>query len=137
MLTAGYPLMVWWTVAVYPCPYCLFGTEGGCVGVGWATEAKPIARDRPSVHVQEELLRLGTSYWLPPHGHDLGQQWAVCPVWLLLLAAGVPTALAWRAERRRVRRERVGKCQACGYDLAGLAESAGCPECGRARSAPD
>jgi hypothetical protein len=31
---------------------------------------------------------------------------------------------------RRVRRGK-GRCPACGYDRAGLAEGAGCPECGR------
>lgn len=29
----------------------------------------------------------------------------------------------------------IGRCQACAYDLAGLAERATCPECGRAEAA--
>ncbi|MCC6322221.1 MAG: hypothetical protein IT438_12380 [Phycisphaerales bacterium] len=54
------------------------------------------------------------------------------PLWFPLLLAAAPTALAWRSELRRRRRERGGKCAKCGYDLAGLARGGGaaCPECG-------
>jgi hypothetical protein len=36
-----------------------------------------------------------------------------------------PDVRAWRARRRE------GKCPACGYDRAGLAAGANCPECGK------
>jgi hypothetical protein len=48
------------------------------------------------------------------------------PLWLLLLATGVPTALLFWRDRRRIP---PGHCQTCGYDLTGNV-SGRCPECG-------
>lgn len=49
------------------------------------------------------------------------------PLWLLIALLAGPTLLLWQRERRR---PRPGHCP-CGYDLAGLALEAVCPECGR------
>src|SRR5690606_3119238 len=46
--------------------------------------------------------------------------------WYLLLR-GIPALRRWRRRRR-------GRCEACGYDLAGVPGGV-CPECGGARSA--
>jgi hypothetical protein len=54
----------------------------------------------------------------------------VVPLWIPFALAAVPTALLWRAQLRRRRRARVGLCPACGYDRAGIAPDAACPECG-------
>lgn len=58
------------------------------------------------------------------------------PVWWGLLGnAAIYAAACWTAvggvrwSWRRLRYKR-GACVACGYDLAGLPEGAGCPECG-------
>jgi len=48
---------------------------------------------------------------------------------LLLAAVQLPLAL-----RRRARRKR-GRCLSCGYDRAGVAAEAACPECGKLRAA--
>ncbi len=57
------------------------------------------------------------------------------PIWSPMLIVLACTCLAWRADVRAMRRARVGLCAACGYDLAGTAADAVCPECGKARSA--
>lgn len=45
---------------------------------------------------------------------------------LTLLLAMLTTALWWRDRRGFAR----GRCAECGYDLAGIASDAVCPECG-------
>ena len=47
------------------------------------------------------------------------------PTWIPLLAAMIPTALAWR----RLRRPLPGHCRNCGYDLTGNVTGK-CSECG-------
>ena len=47
------------------------------------------------------------------------------PTWMFLLAALIPTVLAWR----RLRRPLPGHCQKCGYDLTGNVTGK-CSECG-------
>lgn len=54
------------------------------------------------------------------------------PYWCI---AAPFAAVAFMSERRRrawLAQERLGKCVKCGYDRAGLAPSALCPECGQA-----
>ncbi len=52
------------------------------------------------------------------------------PLWWPLVAAVGATAQAWRPDIRTWRRARRGECLVCGYDLAGAAGGAACPECG-------
>lgn len=48
------------------------------------------------------------------------------PLWVILVAVGIPTMVVWRWPRQRVR----GTCPTCGYNLTGNV-SGQCPECGR------
>ena len=52
------------------------------------------------------------------------------PLWFPALLSLLATAAAWRADAKYLRRVREGACPACGYDRAGLAAGAVCPECG-------
>ena len=52
------------------------------------------------------------------------------PVWIPLACCAVGGAVVWW---RQARRQRRGTCEVCGYDLAGLAPGAVCPECGGER----
>jgi len=47
------------------------------------------------------------------------------PVWLLVVAAGFPTAVLWWRDRR----PKAGRCEVCRYDLTGNVSGV-CPECG-------
>jgi len=53
------------------------------------------------------------------------------PLWFPTLLSLLATAAAWRADAKYLRRSRVGLCAGCGYDRAGLAAGAVCPECGK------
>lgn len=50
------------------------------------------------------------------------------PIWMLLAALALPTALLWHTDRRRPIPS--GQCRKCGYDLTGNV-SGRCPECGK------
>jgi hypothetical protein len=56
-------------------------------------------------------------------GQPSWEFWA--PLWLLGLAVGLPSVLAWVAHRRA---PRTG-CHTCNYDLSGLPPGSPCPEC--------
>jgi hypothetical protein len=57
------------------------------------------------------------------------------PLWSLTAPAAVPPILwlARRGHRRRRRRQRLGLCVACGYDIRATPDR--CPECGRSPAA--
>lgn len=60
--------------------------------------------------------------WAPDHLFHI-----VVPLWFPFLLVGAPTAWLWWRDRGR---GLSGRCRRCGYDLAGLACGADCPECG-------
>lgn len=63
--------------------------------------------------------------------HSGGRDWWVwVPLWMPLAGSMALTGAAWVLGRRAARRARLGWCAACGYDRAGLAAGARCPECG-------
>lgn len=78
----------------------------------------------PAVYV----LRLWTEKWTSTYGSPgrpmtMTARWY--PTWMFLLAAMIPTVLAWRRQREPLR----GHCRKCGYDLTGNVTGR-CPECG-------
>ena len=82
-------------------------------------------------------------FQLPPHWHVYRVYGDIClaygpgisedivlvplPHWLLFLLSSLLPVFWFRSARRR-RRERVGTCKNCGYDLR--ASTSKCPECG-------
>ena len=67
--------------------------------------------------------------WLPKHGPTNLGWFVVLPLWPFVLVSTATTAAAWRMDTLAQRRKRFGGCPACGYDRAGLAADAPCPEC--------
>lgn len=60
-----------------------------------------------------------------PAGASLSGWQQFIPLWVPLLACGLPTAIFWR--RGCVQRDQC----VCGYSRAGLVQDAHCPECGQ------
>jgi hypothetical protein len=75
------------------------------------------------------INRVGPLLWQSDVHGRFGWHIAV-PVWQVLLSVGAVTAAAWRLDVIAAGRLRKGMCRKCGYDLAGIAEGAKCPECG-------
>jgi len=86
---------------------------------GWQIAHEWIARERRPLIWESEVR------WEP--------NWrrAAIPIWQILFWIGAVTVIAWRLDVISERRARRGMCRGCGYDLAGIAKGARCPECGR------
>jgi hypothetical protein len=103
-----------------------FGSSGWFVGVeGGAFE---MGRIRKLAGAGWQSERIGGSPWFEYFKFPAGD-WCLC-VTLWLPAAGFLAASAVAALLHRRGRIVAGRCGGCGYDLAGLAPSAACPECG-------
>jgi hypothetical protein len=53
------------------------------------------------------------------------------PVWCVIAVGTLAASSAWRLDTLARRLARLNLCPKCGYDRAGLAAGAACPECGR------
>ncbi|MFO0857478.1 MAG: hypothetical protein U0640_09015 [Phycisphaerales bacterium] len=67
--------------------------------------------------------------WSVQCGRSIFAWYAYIPLWPFVLVCVGTTAAAWRMDTLAQRRKRLGVCPACGYDRAGLAANAPCPEC--------
>jgi hypothetical protein len=67
---------------------------------------------------------------------DVGTFWCCqFQIWPFCIVLLTTTVGAWRLEKSAQRRNRLGRCPKCGYDLKGLAAGDACPECGWSNSA--
>jgi len=69
--------------------------------------------------------------WKPALWYSGGNINGEIPLYILLLAAGIPTFVLFYRDRRHP----PGHCQKCGYNLTGN-ESGVCPECGTKPEVP-
>lgn len=84
---------------------------------------------RPT-EVSWEPFRAGFwSFWKMDWRVDSNVKYLRVPLWMPGLLFATTSSIAWRLDRRD--RRRGHRCPFCGYDLAGLAPSSPCPECGK------
>ncbi len=77
---------------------------------------------------------LPSALWRPRLDKGLYSNWILrVPFWIPTLLCLATFALVFRIERREKRLARAGHC-VCGYSLAGLADGAVCPECGKGKT---
>lgn len=77
------------------------------------------------------ILKREAWMWKPAFERVTGLWTLHVPYWIPTLVLGVATAAFFGTGRRARRWARLGCCLACGYDRAGLAKDAVCPECGK------
>lgn len=89
--------------------------------------------NKPDIASMELLWhpRASLNWWFSWAFGAAGFQ-VMIPLWFPALLSLFATALAWRADAKHTCRARLGHCTECGYDRAGLAPVAPCPECGNA-----
>lgn len=98
------------------------GTGEGLVGLG---VVDPVAGK-----VGLNIERHETHLWWFEWEFESGRKVFAAPIWLLLLCAAIVGGTAYWKARQAWQAARVGLCQKCGYERAGLALTTKCPECG-------
>jgi hypothetical protein len=106
----------------------------GCGFVGGALVwAEPLGGPR-ALRIQGLTTYRGAEVeWLPTiRLSGVSYRLYILPLWLPTCAALALTVVAWRVDTlaRRRERARLNLCPKCGYDRAGIAGEAKCPECG-------
>ena len=78
------------------------------------------------------FLGFGFAHFSKPYRADM----YVAPHWFFALLFAVLPAVRLRSILRTRRRNRVGLCQHCGYDLRATPQGGRCPECGTSIPSP-
>jgi hypothetical protein len=118
----------WWYVWLWPS--CSWGTAifNGCLCVTMERNDTPTW---PMWTIEYDDMPDGLHWWFDwERGNPSESIHLLMPLWFLALFPLSASFIAWRLDRRA--RRCAGLCRRCGYDRAGLAVSAVCPECGAA-----
>ena len=70
--------------------------------------------------------------WVPKVRWDQWSTLFILPLWIPASVSLAVTTAAWRLDAIARRRARLNRCTKCGYNRAGIAADAKCPECGAA-----
>ena len=105
------------------------GSNRGSLVAGWATELKTDQgrrwRDQRGPAGDEPHYGLWLGFGLRRSGPE---RLLFLPHALAVVASAASAGTLWVRHRRQVRRDRLGLCPACGYDLRATPDR--CPECG-------
>ena len=130
----------WWWVYVDRPPNCFWTVREGRARLFWtvwpvgSTFAPAPSFDFGLVPPQLRPHFEWEFVWGDINALQSNCDWAI-PLWFPTLIILLPTALAWREDRRAIFRARPGLCPDCGYDRRGIAAGGVCPECGAAAKA--
>ncbi len=91
-----------------------------------------VARNIPQGRRATHFLGFGFVHNPTPYRQDC----YVAPHWFFALLFAVLPAVRLRSILRTRRRNRVGLCQHCGYDLRATPQGGRCPECGTSIPSP-
>ncbi len=103
-----------------------FGDTQGELGLGWTCDRTypewkfPASTQMPWTEFANYTFGFGLPRW--------ESSVLMIPLWLLVVAAGRPTAILWWRDRRS---PKAGFCKVCKYDLTGNVSGI-CPEYGTA-----
>jgi hypothetical protein len=108
----------------------LLDLDSGVVRYVWFAVPAHEGSSAPKVLVRARQFR--AVRWLPFWRGGTTIASGLLPLWIPFCISAVPTAILFYLDRPSARRRRAGGCARCGYDRAGLAPQAVCPECGAA-----
>lgn len=105
------------------------GNAQGTIGIWWKYRAHSISPVGRRDWYRPDYVRYanGASPLTPPFSY-YSSIYVAIPSWPLLLILPIPGAICLRRFRRLRRREQLGLCLNCGYDLRATPDR--CPECG-------
>lgn len=105
------------------------GLSGGCLYYFRAALPAGTLAGKPAL-LAPFSLHSAKWYWLPKHtAGGTNFCFVSLPLWILLVPIGLLAIWTWRRDTI-AQRATNGQCLSCGYDRAGLASGARCPECG-------
>jgi hypothetical protein len=132
-------LVRWWTarrrVVLCEKDRCTVAISSGAIIVGPADPDESLMGypiDWPSEFLFTYRHPGSRHLWWPIRSTRAWGTTVAAPLWMLLIPLALITAAAGRTDTLDRRRARAGVCPSCGYDRAGIAPGALCPECGAA-----
>lgn len=126
-LVAFWFISLWWSVKWVPSD--VVGQMGLWCGRLWIHVTNGIPGEEFFLPGEMTFYRYTAPrmYWWFEYGSTGTLRWLYVPLWVPFVLAAAGAFGAWKV---RIGPGGKGRCGECGYELAGLANDAKCPECG-------